>query len=585
TAASRLEAAARMLQQRGADPREYYLLPFEIGSILRYASSPNVTSYLADASAAARQAGDAAVAAIADAELGYNHLLQGDVQRGIGEIERALAECRRLLRADPTVFDRAAVEFSLSAEATTLADRLAARTAILLLAGAFVGSLDQTLTAVEQFGTTVDEVFQRDATVPYGLTANGIPYQLADLTWAIAMTDALLGRVADAQRRFSYAEQIYTNEAEHYLVMGVNFWSLTRVELPYLADNPAATHARADAARAALSRSLNVAPMDTLDAWPDIPLMLIDGRWDACRAMATNIRGRTGFALNEHVIAGILATIACHQGDADDAWREILTVLPDGPATAPGNTAFLSALTLQRVAVWLSIGADDFETTEGWLEAQDRWLSWSGAVLGHAENQLLWADYHHRRGRSDQARTYATRALHAASDPRQPLELVTIHRFIGRLERESRHLIQAEEHLLESLRLAQACAAPFERALTLLELAQLRVVQQRGDDARRLLAEARALSEPLHARPTLERIAALEANLAASEKPDYPAGLSAREVEVLRLVSEGLTDAEVAERLFLSRRTVSTHLTSIYTKLGVNSRTAATRFAVDHGLT
>ncbi|HEX5165167.1 MAG TPA: AAA family ATPase, partial [Thermomicrobiales bacterium] len=259
TAASRLEAAARMLQQqRGADPREYYLLLYEIGSILRYTSSPDVTSYLAEASAAARQAGDAAVAAIADAELGYTHLLQGDVQRGIGEIERALAECRRLLRADPTVFDHAAVEFSLNAEAITLADRLATRTAILLLAGAFVGSLDQTLPAVEQFGTTVDEVFQRDATVPYALTANGIPYQLADLTWAIAMADALLGRVADAQRRFSYAEQIFSNDGEHYLVMGVNFWSLTRVELPYLADNPAATHARADAARAALSRSLNV---------------------------------------------------------------------------------------------------------------------------------------------------------------------------------------------------------------------------------------------------------------------------------------------------------------------------------------
>ena len=62
-----------------------------------------------------------------------------------------------------------------------------------------------------------------------------------------------------------------------------------------------------------------------------------------------------------------------------------------------------------------------------------------------------------------------------------------------------------------------------------------------------------------------------------------PAGRTSREVEVLRLVAEALTDAEVAERLFLARRTVNTHLTSIYTKLGVNSR-AATRFAVENGL-
>lgn len=64
----------------------------------------------------------------------------------------------------------------------------------------------------------------------------------------------------------------------------------------------------------------------------------------------------------------------------------------------------------------------------------------------------------------------------------------------------------------------------------------------------------------------------------------FPAGLTAREVEVLRLVSQGLTDAQVAERLVLSTRTVSSHLTSIYGKLQVNSRSAATRFAIEHGL-
>jgi predicted ATPase/DNA-binding CsgD family transcriptional regulator len=53
------------------------------------------------------------------------------------------------------------------------------------------------------------------------------------------------------------------------------------------------------------------------------------------------------------------------------------------------------------------------------------------------------------------------------------------------------------------------------------------------------------------------------------------AGLSHREIEVLRLVAAGLTDGEIAERLVLSPRTVHAHLRSIYQKLGVNSRTAA----------
>jgi len=53
----------------------------------------------------------------------------------------------------------------------------------------------------------------------------------------------------------------------------------------------------------------------------------------------------------------------------------------------------------------------------------------------------------------------------------------------------------------------------------------------------------------------------------------------------LRLVAQGLTDAEVTERLSIVRRTVNTHLTSIYTRLDVSTRAGATRFAVEHGLT
>lgn len=69
-----------------------------------------------------------------------------------------------------------------------------------------------------------------------------------------------------------------------------------------------------------------------------------------------------------------------------------------------------------------------------------------------------------------------------------------------------------------------------------------------------------------------------------SSPPANPAGLTHREVEVLRLVAEGLTDAQVAERLYISPRTVNNHLRSIYKKLGVPSRAAAARRAVQNGL-
>jgi len=55
-------------------------------------------------------------------------------------------------------------------------------------------------------------------------------------------------------------------------------------------------------------------------------------------------------------------------------------------------------------------------------------------------------------------------------------------------------------------------------------------------------------------------------------------------VEVLRLVAQGLSDAQVAVKLVISPRTVNTHLTSIYNKLGVDSRMAASRFAIEHHL-
>jgi predicted ATPase/DNA-binding CsgD family transcriptional regulator len=92
------------------------------------------------------------------------------------------------------------------------------------------------------------------------------------------------------------------------------------------------------------------------------------------------------------------------------------------------------------------------------------------------------------------------------------------------------------------------------------------------------LAAAQSLAEASASRP------APATSPAPRSARSYPAGLTPREVEVLQLVAEGLTDADVAERLVLSRRTVHAHLSSVYSKLAVGNRSAATRFAVEHGL-
>jgi DNA-binding CsgD family transcriptional regulator len=69
-----------------------------------------------------------------------------------------------------------------------------------------------------------------------------------------------------------------------------------------------------------------------------------------------------------------------------------------------------------------------------------------------------------------------------------------------------------------------------------------------------------------------------------AETRDAPAGLTAREREVLALLSEGLPDKEISRRLFISERTVHHHVSSVLAKIGVSSRTAAARQAAQMGI-
>jgi DNA-binding NarL/FixJ family response regulator len=94
----------------------------------------------------------------------------------------------------------------------------------------------------------------------------------------------------------------------------------------------------------------------------------------------------------------------------------------------------------------------------------------------------------------------------------------------------------------------------------------------------------KGVSEPRRLYAALEEQPPEPALTSEAEPSEYPAGLTAREVDVLRLVAAGLSDAEAASRLFLSVRTVNAHLRSIYRKIGVRSRAAAGRFAVENGL-
>ena len=82
---------------------------------------------------------------------------------------------------------------------------------------------------------------------------------------------------------------------------------------------------------------------------------------------------------------------------------------------------------------------------------------------------------------------------------------------------------------------------------------------------------------------------AVDAVLAAAghrvpRRQEGPAGLTAREVEVLKLLALGLSNKQIAARLVISPKTAGNHIEHIYTKIGANSRAAAGLFAMQQGL-
>jgi DNA-binding CsgD family transcriptional regulator len=103
--------------------------------------------------------------------------------------------------------------------------------------------------------------------------------------------------------------------------------------------------------------------------------------------------------------------------------------------------------------------------------------------------------------------------------------------------------------------------------------------------ARVLLGEVVATARELGIHGLGERATALLKELAAPAAPAWPAGLTGREVEVLRLIAAGHSNRAIAQALYISPNTVLHHVSSIFTKTGVANRAEAAAYATRHGLT
>lgn len=135
--------------------------------------------------------------------------------------------------------------------------------------------------------------------------------------------------------------------------------------------------------------------------------------------------------------------------------------------------------------------------------------------------------------------------------------------------------------------------APFEAARCRALLARVCAALGDEESARLEREAARAVFAELGAAPALAELELAGLGPSVPAAPDAGNGaqqaadagpLTARETEVVRLVSAGLSNRNIAAELFISEKTVARHLSNIFTKLGLTSRAAVTAYAYQHGL-
>ena len=499
TAAERIKEAVALLD-KPEDAALAASLCVQVAWMLRDPDKSQAIRYAEEAVKRAAAAGDPVLLGVARCCLGNNRWLAGDFARGIAELRAAVAALEAL---PPAAWARTATPrwyiAAMEGDRSSATDPRSALAQPL----AIVGACEEALTLL---GGTLD--LDDDALA----TTNGFKLLILSI---VANT---LGRPDAAKRISEEARHVFRANEDWYALAYHALVFLVATLLPYHADDLAfreeiASTAEEGWARAQAQALHLVAPFPVRAV--RYPLDFIAGEWDAARTHAAMLVEPLRGAL-AHMPKVTLGSIARLQGRPEEAWRHVRAPLPEGAQTEPGTKAFLYSMMFLHLGGLLALDAGDLDEAREWAAASDRWLAWSGAVLGQSEGQMLWAQYHRQAGDMDAAREHAERALAHASEPRQPLALLAAHRLLGELDTDVGRFADAEQHLAESLALADACQAPYERALTLLAMAELKTATGDIDAAKTLIDEVRAICEPLGAKPTLARADALASALAGS---------------------------------------------------------------------
>lgn len=593
-AAERFQSALAVLEGAEGTARQRGWLHYRIGRMLRFTDQPLSIAYYEDARRLAKTVEDQILAGFALIDSGSVRSVRTNQRRraitdAITDIEAGIAELDAVSEYESGMLDVDILAWTADAMPVTgqpsmniAGDRELClgsirRKGVLTLKLALTGRLPEARQVGESFN--IDPLHVPEAIETY-----------ADNQWGLGIAYAGLGMPDMARTAFERAQDICRSINHHISLNSILFSELTDVILRFETDQIDKRWRIIEQCETLAHQVYEAFDVDDPSMAQRVPVLLVEGKWEEARQLveAQDKRNQRGFHFPTCRFNTLvpLAIIQRAQGDGDSAWNIIRSGFPQGPETELGNVNYVNYKDqMHGLAVRLSIDDGDLTGARAWLETHDRWMEWSGMVIGRADGEVLWSEYYRAVGNPEAAQKHAEQALTLASSPRQPQVLIHALRLLGELATEFGDPSTASDHLQESLSLAEACKTPFERAVTLVSLAKLRLASRELAIARSLLDEAQAICTPMNAQLTLSEIERLRTNLDPQRgSTAYPSNLTTREVDVLRLVAEGLTDAEVGERLYVSRRTVTSHLTSIYTKLDVSSRTAATRVAIEQDL-
>jgi len=494
TAVERYEAALSLLTAADADARERGWLQYRIARLQRFRNPQEAIDYLDEALRIAFETGDEALAAAARYSRGLCWFFVEDNATAIEDMSAGADMLEALPAEEQARLDLGPDEFGTPTITTPRG--------FLVVVLAVVGRLDEAL----RMGEATRERLPRLS--PLGELGWS---HYGDCYGGLALTYAQLGRVDEAEVAYERARTIHRTNGNYLTQAGVGFGQLMTFSLPYRTEQ----HAEHEllVAEIATANTRSAAVVGTTTEVTQVPILALAGRWDEARAIAHQVLDmavRVAMGRGNEICHNVLGQIARNSGALEEGWQHVDEMLPLGCVTEPGVHRLARVLATQRLAIDLALDGEDVSLASNWLAAHERWLTWSGTVLGRSEHHALLARFYRQSGDSVAAREAARAALQHASTPRQPLALIAAQRMLGELLTASSEYDDAAHHLRESLALADACAAPFERALTLVALAERSIVKGEHDAAHKMLAEARTICEGLGALPALERIAVLE---------------------------------------------------------------------------